>query len=847
MNFEIKNPDSLENIISQCVKYIVDINRKLSTDTRSIVDLLEKFKNIEHGNDTSLDNNIKNFFTNSKLLLQHLLETIENRRINKLYNKWLFDKDNNIIIRNIILYYKSLIESDLKSIIKNNILQLHKIYDHLLLYYDYIIDLRQKYTNNSTLETISRTESEASSSIREGGAAAADNGNRLPPPFPDVPAGARPNNVKESSPRYSSNSRADGKKSDPEYLTAVPSEKTDASAPGPTTSPPEGWFSEPAAEAPNDVRQTEAKRTPFVAEKLETADSRDGKTSYFSSKTIADAGEKARNSTYSLKPEESRGSENTGCFPAENQGYGEYSGDHGTEIKVTVTLIKGQDAPAETIAPKIPAPYSEEKYYPDILKNEMTELSNEYPVILLKLLLSKNINLRIIENNTRIIQSKVMNNGKYKEKYSDKFTVVIDKCTELIEFQSNAFLKENLGLSLKADKTDITIEGTPKEGYDGKLIFKLFFIIPANDDNFYHIERVIENELYIASDPRSMWKNLKVSDEEFDGYPTNDEESDEHLIEPINKVLIAASVRGRSHAHSGKPRDDNFYYACNPTTGWNVLAVADGAGSARYSRKGSDIACKKSVEYFINLTLKDDFNNKFYDEKIIELKKEFERKMKYNVSNSEPNANLKEIEKDLSNNIIYNIIRKTYSDIYEEAKEKAEISFKTVTINDYNTTLLFIAFKKFYFGYFFVSFWIGDGALVLYNWNKTGKIILLGVPDSGEFAGQTRFLTMKSEMEPEKLQNRIKFSFANDFESIIMMTDGVSDAYFQSEKCLEDESEWRDFWTRILKNGDGENKGCPEIFDSSADLKSKSKSLRNFLEFWSVGNHDDRTMLIVKD
>ena len=60
--------------------------------------------------------------------------------------------------------------------------------------------------------------------------------------------------------------------------------------------------------------------------------------------------------------------------------------------------------------------------------------------------------------------------------------------------------------------------------------------------------------------------------------------------------VIAASVRWRSHANVGKPRDDAFHFAFDKNSGWNFVAVADGAGSAKYSRKGSELATQTVVK-----------------------------------------------------------------------------------------------------------------------------------------------------------------------------------------------------------------------------------------------------------
>ena len=59
----------------------------------------------------------------------------------------------------------------------------------------------------------------------------------------------------------------------------------------------------------------------------------------------------------------------------------------------------------------------------------------------------------------------------------------------------------------------------------------------------------------------------------------------------------------------------------------------------------------------------------------------------------------------------------------------------------YATTLLLTICKKFSYGWFVASFWVGDGAMCLYD-KENHTSTLLGVPDEGEYAGQTRFLTM---------------------------------------------------------------------------------------------------------
>ncbi len=76
-------------------------------------------------------------------------------------------------------------------------------------------------------------------------------------------------------------------------------------------------------------------------------------------------------------------------------------------------------------------------------------------------------------------------------------------------------------------------------------------------------------------------------------YRNEDGSTDSAVLDGEEKHIVAASLRGRSHAQEGKPRDDAFRFAT--THGWQVLAVSDGAGSACYSREGARLACEKVV------------------------------------------------------------------------------------------------------------------------------------------------------------------------------------------------------------------------------------------------------------
>lgn len=60
------------------------------------------------------------------------------------------------------------------------------------------------------------------------------------------------------------------------------------------------------------------------------------------------------------------------------------------------------------------------------------------------------------------------------------------------------------------------------------------------------------------------------------------------------RMVIGASLRGRSHAESGTPCQDYHLYA--PLAGgWELLVLSDGAGSATFASRGSKANCTMAV------------------------------------------------------------------------------------------------------------------------------------------------------------------------------------------------------------------------------------------------------------
>jgi hypothetical protein len=395
-------------------------------------------------------------------------------------------------------------------------------------------------------------------------------------------------------------------------------------------------------------------------------------------------------------------------------------------------------------------------------------------------------------------------NGMVGKPYKYKFDFSQAPYTSMVDCAID--IPAESGLTYNAETKEL--EGIPLD--KGEFNISMKFKI-AEDETSYNVKKIT---LVINPDPKSLWKNLDSNHE--DPYWKEDSASDSMNYE--NRKVVVASVRGRSHAHEAKFRDDDFVIAHYPESNWALVAVADGAGSAKYSRKGSLIACNVLREFFsANLNAE---NTTAIDAAIVQLhaSKSDEDKIK-----------------------LRDILTAHFIPAPHEAFKAIE-SFARETgaaLKDFSTTLLFTVFKKFEFGYAVIAFWIGDGGIGIYT-KENGELIVPGVPDGGEFAGQTRFLTDPTLFENGNYISRVKFQIVPEFTSLVLMTDGITDPKFQTDANLGRAEKWNELFADL-----GGNNSDMATVDFTADNKEIEKQLLTWMDFWSPGNHDDRTIAIV--
>ena len=283
----------------------------------------------------------------------------------------------------------------------------------------------------------------------------------------------------------------------------------------------------------------------------------------------------------------------------------------------------------------------------------------------------------------------------------------------------------------------------------------------------------------------------------------------------------------------GSFRDDDFAYKHVNNSGWTVVAVSDGAGGYSLSRKGSQIACDSVVEYF----------EKFSD---IELHKTFEDKL-LEFDKTRDEELLKEIQVLSKQNLYKATVFahtkikefaeeafKNYPEIFNNPKAKSPIDY-------FHSTLIFSLFKKFEFGYAVLTFGVGDCPIAIINKDETISTLMNWL-DVGEFGGGTRFITQAEifHSESNPMPSRFNFQIFPDFSYMFLMTDGIYDPKFVVEANLEKSERWIEFIADLKGNNYEKAK-----VNFSYENDQIENELSKWMDFWSVGNHDDRTLAII--
>lgn len=189
--------------------------------------------------------------------------------------------------------------------------------------------------------------------------------------------------------------------------------------------------------------------------------------------------------------------------------------------------------------------------------------------------------------------------------------------------------------------------------------------------------------------------------------------------------IAGASIVGSSHIKNDTPCQDFIHSMTRGEV--TCIALADGAGSYKYSDTGAEISCTAITEYFTS---------------------EFDRFFSLTPL---------EIKRFIIHGIRTRLGRKASS----LETTKAELS----------STLLFVAIKdsRFIIGH------LGDGVIC---GEIDGDLVLLSAPENGEFANTTYFVTSRNYEQ----HFRVYRGDVTEFTSFFLMSDGAADALFHKKE-----------------------------------------------------------------
>jgi serine/threonine protein phosphatase PrpC len=364
-------------------------------------------------------------------------------------------------------------------------------------------------------------------------------------------------------------------------------------------------------------------------------------------------------------------------------------------------------------------------------------------------------------------------------------------------------------LGLAYDEKTGQITGVPTRSGDYKI--NILFRLEGEDPGTAFHQKTIP--FIINPDPKSLWKS--IDSDRNDPFWKEDNIT---VFSPFNdRHLLASSKRGRSHANVGSFREDDFAFR-DLENGWSVVTVADGAGSARLSRIGSTLACNGIVDYFSQSAAM---------ESMAQFDELFD---KYQEGGDEgPQKKLYRF--------VYTTLGKAALDVHKKLAAFAQE--QNTALKDLSTTLVFTLLKKYEAGYALLSFGVGDCPMAVLS-PDLSEVHLMNWIDVGEFSGGTRFITMPEIFQNEKFATRFGFKLMKDFSYLVLMSDGIYDPKFSVEANLANSKKWQAFFNDLA--GQNDEKARVELSSNNKDIQGQ---LSQWMDFWSPGNHDDRTLVIV--
>ena len=267
----------------------------------------------------------------------------------------------------------------------------------------------------------------------------------------------------------------------------------------------------------------------------------------------------------------------------------------------------------------------------------------------------------------------------------------------------------------------------------------------------------------------SLWQYHPVPQDEPDAAP--EYKTEEKRIGTAD--FVAARVRGKKHKHEATNCDDWFAVAAVGDIA--VLAVSDGAGSKRFSRVGARAASEAAVGSIYEQL-------RTLDAASAKNRAAFALPMS-DAAFGEACARLGAA---LHTGVL-DARRAVLAAFHERCGQEAYTKHlgRDLALSDFAATLLVtVAVPVPELGEVLVlSCQVGDGMTCAIDTHAPygNAVKLLGKPDSGDFSGETDFLTSEAMADIASLQRRTLVT-RGACDLILTMTDGVADDYFNEQE-----------------------------------------------------------------
>lgn len=268
--------------------------------------------------------------------------------------------------------------------------------------------------------------------------------------------------------------------------------------------------------------------------------------------------------------------------------------------------------------------------------------------------------------------------------------------------------------------------------------------------------------------------------------------------------VVAASVRGKLHAHKEMWREDA--YACDMTGHWAMVVVADG-GPGSLARVGAHVACASALS---------------------SLKSRLAGFSATETEDSDLGPPLRRLKKAL--------VGAMHDARHALLKRANECD---CSLSELQTTLQLVAHSSCQDGDVMASLAVGDGQTVALL--EDGTCIVLAPSYEERGCPEELFVTACLSSPRIPLEDRVAIAVVHGVESIAVMTDGLSDDFFPIERRaaeLFDGEPIQDL------RGPGGVPLSGLLLDVLPDPRG-GQALRDWLRYERKGSHDDRTIVLL--